>query len=165
MKRQNVSQCHGYLLLEVLIAVVLLSVIAVSILPTINFMLTRSRRSTFDSQASLVLQAGMEGTYHIFMDNWQAYPHGRYKLISDISTSDKPRWILLPLAPDEEHLIQSKYKRVIEIQPITRDPQTGVQGPGNTDPDSRAVVTKVSWDEAGIAKNISAQLLLVKLGG
>ncbi|RJR14585.1 hypothetical protein C4579_04805 [Candidatus Microgenomates bacterium] len=147
---------RGYLLMETLVAVVLFSLVMISVIPTVNFMLKRSRRAVSDSDAALLLQEGMEATYTIFLSDWDAYGDGTYHLES--VTSPSTHWELLP----GNEILEAKFTRTIEINEVRRSNVTGEQlETGVIDPNSKIIKTTINWDEAGIPYNISAELLVI----
>jgi type II secretory pathway pseudopilin PulG len=164
--KQLTSQ-YGYLILETLISSALLGVIVVAIIPTINFMLLRSKRAIVDTQAALVAQTGLEATYHIFLNlsDWNTYSAGTsYQLLTNLENPISPKWELAALPSGSTQMIQSKYERTITISTVSRDINTGAQlATGTIDPNNRKITTTVSWTQAGIKKQISAELLLTKV--
>ena len=152
------KRLQGYILLEALVALAIMGFLVISILPSIGFLLQRSRAAAVNTDANLVLQQGMEVAYNVFSvgANWSpdTYPNGTYQVILD-STGTKPTWTLTP-APNE--LVQGKYTRTITIGPVYRDTQGKIQPSGDIDPRSKRVTVSVQW--APLAP-ISAQLLLI----
>jgi type II secretory pathway pseudopilin PulG len=159
MRQKTKLFARGYLILESLIALVVLGVIIASVIPTVNFMLRRTQRSKYDTQASLLLQEGMEVVYNIFATDWNAYGPGSYKIVID-SSGSQPVWSLMH---GTENNIAAKFMRKIEILPVNRDASTGDMGGGPPDGNSRMVKTTIQWQENGNPVEISAQLLLTNL--
>ena len=164
---------QGFLLIEALVAIVLLSIVVVSVFPTLDFMVRRSKTSTFNVEANLLLQEGIEVPYNIFLGDWSAMgsdPQGQYKT-AEVLESGREHWALLPCSPDPndctsdpDTLLEAKYRRIITLSPVLRDPVTGVQQSGGiSDQFSRKIMTTISWDENGTPKSVSGELLLVNL--
>lgn len=151
------NRTAGYLLLEALIGIAVFGVLVTMLLPTIGFLLQRSRASIANTDANLVLQEGIEVPYNIFSANWNAYPNGTYAIAEDF-TSGSPRWSLISQASD---VIDGKFTRIIEISPVTRNPISGIQGTGEVDPNSRTVKTTVSWKQGQQTNTVTASLLLI----
>ena len=157
----------GFLLLESLLALTILGILMVSIFPTVSFMFKRQRRTKYDAQASLLLQEGIEVAYNVFSanSNWDLYTSDVYKIVP---TGTNLTW---SLEHGSEITLQTRFTREIRIVPVCRNavhervdwnPDTGsCPAASAVDPGSRAVRTKVSWDEPG-AKPLIAELLLTK---
>lgn len=151
---------YGFLLLETLIAMAILGMIVVMIFPTLNFMLRRSKASGFDTQASLLLQEGMEIAYNVIQSNWSVYPtnavyHPSLSLVANA-------W---QLAPNSD-MVEGKYTRSIELLSVCRstsDPHytTGAcVAPRTPDSSSLVIRTTISWEENMNTKEIHGELLL-----
>lgn len=150
----------GYLILETLIAITALAFVVINVFPAINFMLRRSKVTSAESQAGLLLQEGLEVPYNIFLTNWNAYGLGDYKISQSASNWE--------LVPGTESDIQAKFTRKITISQIYRDSNGKIINAGDIgailDVNSRVVVVTISWDEAGVPKTpITGKLLLFNL--
>jgi hypothetical protein len=142
--------------LEILISALIMGIVIASVFPTLGFLLRRVKRSSDDIQANLLLQEGMEITYAALVTDWSAFGNDSYKTSLDL-TAPEPSWTILPAAED---VIEAKYHRTITVSPITRDEVSGVIGPGSVDPASRMVTTTVTWESAGVTKQIHADLIV-----
>jgi type II secretory pathway pseudopilin PulG len=147
----------GYVLLEALLGIAIFGILVTMLLPTIGFLLQRSRISIANTDANLVLQQGIEVAYNVFSAHWDAYPTGTYAIAEDL-TSGVPRWTLID-QPSE--VVDGKFTRVIEISQVKRNPTTGISGSGDVDPYSRMVKTTVFWQQGEEKNLISADLLLI----
>lgn len=154
---RNKHARSGYLLIEVLVALTILGVLVASAMPTIGFLLKRTRKARNDIQAQHVLQEGVEIAYAVLTNDWSSVPPGTYVAAVD-TTGTIPHWTLFPGGDDT---IQSSYTRVLEIREINRNETTGTIGPGPVDPNSRRINSSVSWTEGGKKKELSASLLVV----
>lgn len=152
---------RGYLILEILVASVLLGLVAVSVFPTVNFMFRRTRRAKYDTQASILLQEGVEVTQNIFSSAWDLYGYGDYHLVLDQTDSSRFKWAL---EAGQETGIEARFDRIISILPVCRDKVKGTRDtPGcEIDQGSRLIKTTISWQENSETKQLNAGLLLVK---
>ncbi len=166
MKKRN-----GFTLLEVLIALVFLSIVIMTFLPILGWLISRSRASAYGTEASLVLQEGMEATYNILLadwdTNWTRYPEGIYHLAVNV-TANPQTWALLP---GSESGVETHFTRQIEILPVCREQGNGGRLPGNCpigaatrDNNSKVIRTTVSWPEQGRTKSVESELLVTYLG-
>ena len=154
----------GFLILEAIIAIGILSIVLVTVFPSLNFFLKRARRSQNETQATLLLQEGQEVAYHVFSTtpNWDVYTigatyipvhNGMWELIAGVEAN-----------------LETLYTRKIEIQAICRNPSSGEQmnipscsaTHPQFDATSRLVVTTVSWEENGTSQELTAELLVTK---
>src|SRR5690606_24612933 len=103
-----------------LIAVLVLSMVVLSIFSTMSFLTNRGRRSSYESDANLLLQEGMEVAHGAITSNISQYPEGTYFPAYDTNTDS---WILLP---GTEENIRTRFERSVEIKNVCRDPETGV---------------------------------------
>ena len=158
---------RGFLIIEALIALVMLGMIIVTVFPTVNFMLKRSRRTRYDAQASLLLQEGQEVAYHVFANstNWDMYTTGvSYKPVHNGS------WALIQ---GEDTLLETRFSRTIIIQPVCREKTSHRQAAVSEctlhptdyeiDGTSRIARTSVSWDDISGKQTLIADLLLIKI--
>lgn len=156
------KQSRGYLLLETLISIVMLGMIVVAVFPTVSFLVRRSKRSVYDTQASLLLQEGLEVAYNVFFTSstWDAYlTDGRsYKPVHNGAWS---------LIEGTDVGLETRFDRTIVVNQVCRDAASkGEQvicPAGTVDPNSKNVVTTVIWEENGLPKSITASLLLLRI--
>ncbi len=152
----------GFLILETLISVVLLGIIVVSIFPTLNFMLMRVKRSSFDAQASQLLQEGTEISQNVLFSGWDNYYTGvTYHPVLNLAEN------IWELEPGPESGIEGKFDRSIELISVCRIPNNpSAYTTGDClnsyvlDPFSLVVRTTVSWPESGRIEKIQSNLLL-----
>lgn len=162
--RFNFLTRRGFLVLEAIISIAILSVVLVTVLPSFNFLLTRARRSQNETQATLLLQEGLEVAYHVFATshNWDGYTIGTSYIPVHNGT-----WELVAGVDVD---LETLFTRKIEIQAVCRNPSTGVQmnlpSCSTTHPrfddTSRLVVTTVSWNESGKNQELTAKLLVTQ---
>jgi len=164
---------HGFLILEAIIAIAILSMVLVTVLPSLNFFLKRARRSRNETQATLLLQEGQEVAYHVFASttNWDLYTIGTlYKPVLTGPVGSE----MWELGAGEDTGLETLFNRKIEIKAVCRHPATSAQ-PGEIldvpgcseshglfDPTSRNLITTVSWDEGGTVQTLTAKLLVTK---
>ena len=75
---------NGYILLEALVAIAVMGFLIISVLPSVGFLLQRSRGSVVNTDANLYLQEGMEVAYNVFAADWDT-PNGTYMVAVDNS--------------------------------------------------------------------------------
>lgn len=156
MKRTQQSS-KGYLILEILIATAIFGLIIVSVVPTLGFLLKRVVRTNDDISASLILEEGIETAYNVLTTHWGQYPDAHY-IVSVDTTGPSPVWTLIE-GPEDK--LQAKYTRTISIEGVSRDKTTGKMGAGIVDPNSRIIVSEVTWNTGGKDQKVSARLLVV----
>jgi len=161
----------GFVLIEVLISFAILSILVATFLPILAWLISRTKASAYDAQASLVLQEAIEVSYNVMAGGWDGdwskYPQGIYHPAVDMGVSPAI-WTLLP---GVETGIEAKFNRQIEIQPVCRNNGTGEKLNGNCpedagtrDNNSKIFLATVGWTENGRPKSISAELLVTNLG-
>lgn len=151
----------GFFLIEALLSIVIFSVLLLSLFSMISFLQRRSVRSTFESDASILLQDGMEIAHSSLLANWTGYQDSTYFPVFD---ADRNTWILVQ---GEETELEARYSRKIELKRVCRNANTGERiefgsvCTGDLDPNSREITTTVSWTEVEEQKEISASLLVI----
>ena len=147
----------GFLIIEVLLAIVILSMIFLTLFTVLSFTTNRTEKSKYDSQAASVLQQGVELTRTTLLANWTATTEGTYFPIYDANTD---QW---GLTKGTEALIQGRFTRVIKIKSVCRNSADGVQVSCPLSPvDSRSKIIDVaiSWNEGGAVKTVESTLLV-----
>jgi len=161
----------GFTLIEVLVSLAILAILLTTFLPLLGWLISRTRATEYDAQASLVLQEAMEVSYNVMAGSWDrswsVYPAGIYHPSLDVSMSPE-KWILVS---GNETGVEARFDRKIEILPVCRNQGNGDILPGvcnmhagTVDDNSKMVVGTVEWKENGRPKSISAQLLVTYLG-
>lgn len=154
---------NGYFLIEALLSLVIFSILLLSLFSMISFLQRRTVRSSFESDAVLVLQDGMEIAHSVLVSDWLSYKDGLYHPAFD---ADTDTWVLV--AGPEEGL-EARYSRSIEVKNVCRDARTGERIDSNgvcladLDRNSRELTVTVSWLEEGEVKNIDAKLLVLNV--
>lgn len=154
----------GYFLIEALLSVVIFSMLLLSIFSMISFLQQRTVRSSFESDATLLLQDGMEIAHSVLQSNWN-YPDGVY-YPSFMVDGNNSAWTLVE---GEEINLEARYGRKIELKRVCRDQTTGDRiaytgvCTGALDSSSREIITTVSWMEENQPKSITASLLVIKI--
>lgn len=154
---------RGYFLIEALLSVVIFSVLILSLFSMLSFLQNRTVRSTFESDATALLQDGMEITHSALLSNWTLYPDGTYYAAFN---PDENAW---ELTPGEGAVLETRYSRKIELKKVCRDANGKKVGSGGVctvpnvqDAYTREVTTTVSWLEEGVPKQIEATLLVLR---
>ena len=163
MHINNNSRKKGFVILEALLSIVVLSMVVLSVVPMLSYLLKRTARSRYEPQAALLLQEAIEISYNIFISDWNAYPvDGTYHP----GKSGSGKWVLFT---GTQNNLETIYTRSIEVKRACRDNDGKlIEGPvctGTKDNDSRVITAKVTWDDAGEIKDLTAKILLVDLEG
>ena len=163
----------GHLLLEALLAVFFLSIVSVSLLPAVNFLMQRSKQSQLDTDASLLVQEGIEATYNVFLNinkfsEINSTNPGKSYELSLEPGADHDIWTLVnDTGPRGEQITGTPFTREIVISDVYRKGSDGekTNHPNDSvDPGSKEVVVTVSWtDSLGRNQSVDAKLLVVNL--
>jgi len=149
----------GFFLIEALISIVIFTMLLLSLFSMISFLQRRIVRSNFESDAGLLLQEGMEIGRTTVLAGWSEYTNGTYHPVFD---EDAKSWTL---SVGSESALQAKYNRSIEVKEVCRDVSgekiEGVPCAGSYDKHSREITTKLTWQEKGEEKSLSASLMLI----
>lgn len=153
----------GFIMVEILLALVIFSMIFITLFGTISFLQRRTERSRYDSQASSYVTDGMEIAHNALLNDWNAYPDGVYSPAFD---ADSKSWILVT---GGETALATRFDRAISIVSVCRDTINGERKPllsggacqsGKKDLTSKEVTVTLNWKEVNLDKNISARLLV-----
>lgn len=155
--------------MEVMISITVLTMVTVSVLPIVGWLISRGRNFANENRAGFLLQEGMEVGYNVFLDKWDdefvVYPEGIYH--PAVSVADgQDSWVLLPGAQDG---LETRFSRKIEVGKVCRDQTSGewsefpCSGTNVFDEKSRIIKTSVYWNESGKPTSVNAKLLLTKL--
>ena len=153
----------GFLILEALISVVILSMVLLSLFSMISFLQRRTTQSDFDSDASLLMQEGIEITHTVLISNWNSFPDGEYMPVFDADTQN---WILIE---GNEEGLQGIFNRTITLKKVCRNSVDGVlldvpgMCTGLVDENSRIIETRIEWEDRGSAEVAQTSLLVFKL--
>lgn len=151
----------GFLIIEVLIAIVILSMVLLTIFSMIRTSQIRAQKTDFNSEMAILSQNGIEIASDNLKNNWTV-PQGTYYPIFD-SGGSTPTWIL---TPGDETNLETRFTRKIEIKSVCRnssgdrvdeDPCSG-----EIDENSRLVVVTVGWMNTDFGSPVSSELLVVK---
>lgn len=157
------KQNRGFLLLEALLAVVVLSMVVFSLFSMVGFLQRKTTSSSFESRAALLVQEGTEIAHTFLLSNW-SIADGAY---APVFVADNNSWELEAGADTE---LESLYTRVIHVSRVCRNPNNGdIIDEGKTscsgviDPYLRRITTEVEWPERAEKKTIKASLLVLNL--
>jgi len=143
-------------------AIVLFSMVVLTLFGMLSFLQRRTQVSTFEANAGILMQEGMEIAHNALIANWGSYPDDTYKPV--FVEVDK-RWDLLP---GEETEIQTRYSRKIKLSQVCRNTSNGEQIElsscaslgGVIDKNSKLVITTIGWMEKGAPKELTASFLV-----
>ena len=152
----------GYFIIEALLSIVIFTTLLLSLFSMISFLQRRVVRSSFESDAGLLLQEGTEIARTSLLSNWNSYTSGVYH---PVFNADSETW---DLAPNEEADLQARYKRKIEISQVCRDAageRLTMDGgcAGEIDKYTKSIVTTLEWEENSETQSLSAELLVLNL--
>jgi len=168
----------GYLIIEILITIVIISMVFISVVSMIRFLQVRTAKSDWDTEASVLLQQGMEAAHSALLNDWgdgedNGYDDGTY---DPIFNDGKGVW---ELKTDKEENLGTKFERRIEVSFVCRDINDAGkvigdvadkfdcgQKSGEVDDDySRYLKGIVTWNEAGKERSVEAILLVLNPTG
>jgi len=155
--RKTKNNTNGFMIIEVLLAIVILSVLFLSLFSMMSFLATRTERSKFDAQAAALMQEGIEVSRNTMIANWAGFPAGSYYPLFD---ADLGRWVL---KPGQEGLLQGRFERVLTVSNVCRGAVEGLQvdcPAGQLDSQSKRVTVTIKWKEASTDKSVEAKLLI-----
>lgn len=145
----------GYIILEAMLAIVVLSMVVLSVIPMLSFLLRRTSISAYEAQAGLLLQEGVEATYNILISKWNASPTSGEFHPGKGSTG---AWVLFP-GPQTN--LETRYKRsVIISKNCTNYKNETIDTTGQV---CREIKSTVSWQENDETKEISTTLNVINL--
>lgn len=164
------SANQGFTLIEAVVSIAAVAIVATSLFPLIGWLVTRFRGVEVNSLAARMLQEGMEATYSVFLNEWDAgrttFPDGEYHPVVEISGGDEI-WTLLP---GSQTGLEARFERKVTLEPVCRNAGNGNIIPGACDVSSplydsysRWVRGTVSWVERDKVKEVTAKLLLTSL--
>lgn len=155
MKRNS-----GFLIIEVLLAIVILSMVFLSIFSTLSFLANKTEKSKFDTQAASLMQEGMEQTRSSILANWKSFSPGEYYPVFNNATKT---WTI---TEGNEGVLEGRFTRVISLEKVCRNKSDeGTQSNcsiGVEDLQSKIIKVKISWKEGNTDKNAEASLLVFK---
>ncbi len=156
----------GYLLIEALLGLTLLSIVVVTGVSLIQFMQTRSKYTKTGFTANVLLQEGMEVAYNLISNDISAYASGFYHPDTDLSNPSFPKWKL----SGGSEVVSGTFTRIVELADVCRDSQKNqvdcTQSGATVDSDSRKVAVTVTWSEGEVAQPpLKSELLVVVLAG
>ncbi len=157
MRRRN----DGFFIIEVLLAMVILSMVFLTLFSMISFLTNRTDRSKYDTQAAGLLQEGMEVSRNAILANWTTYSAGSYY---PVFNGNSLQWTL---KSGTEGTLKGQFTRSITIENVCRDPnKEGIQTScttGTPDPKSKIITITVSWIEGSVTKEVDSKLLLYRI--
>ena len=153
----------GFLIIEVLLAIVILSTITLSFYSIIRTTQIKTQKTDFESDMAVVAQNGMEISENNLRNNWDMLPPGNYTPAFDSGNNE---WLLIPTVNPETN-IETRYTRTISILNVCRDSRTGQiidQSPcrETEDDNSKIVRVTVGWVNPSFGKPLSTDLLVLK---
>lgn len=151
----------GFLLIEVLLAIVILSLIFVTLFTSLSFLTNRTDRAKFDAEASDLMQQAVEVTRAYMTSNWESVDPGNYKLVFDgVANRYVPR-------SGDEPLLKGRYTRSIYVSQVCRG-SGGIEeecvAGSNIDEKSKKIEVSLIWNEVGIQKEANTSLLVYRVG-
>jgi len=152
---------RGFLIVEVLIALLIFSMIVLSMFSSISFVLLKTERSRYDAEAALLAQEGVEVAYNVMMSG-EELSGGVYWPVVD--ASGKWQMLMTGMAQSD---IQTRYKRTLEVDRVCRKaggvPDAGERvacSAGELDSHSKVIKSVVEWTERDLQKKVETELLV-----
>jgi hypothetical protein len=153
---------QGYMVLEVLIAIVVIAMVLLSVVSMVRSSQLRTKKSDYDAEASALLQEGIEVAHDALVADWSGYPDGIYHPVFDAGNDS---WVLVP---GEETGLKTRFTRSIRLSAVCRDSSTGERKEigefgcvGDIDTISRYAESKITWFEEGTEMEEVATLLIL----
>lgn len=149
----------GLTIIELIVVVAVISSAFIGVFGITNLGLLSQDLTEKKIEASYLAQEGIEAARSIRDQNWgnisSLLTGMDYFLIA--SQSEENEWILTTLNPG---LIDGIFSRIINIDSVLRDSNDDISGSGASDPNSRKITVKISWDQRGVKKEIDVPLYL-----
>lgn len=146
LDRNTIKREQGLSIVEVIIAIGIFSIISFSIVSLILGNYTLLERGGEITEASLLVDQGIEAVRSIYSNNWNDEMYDRSAVYYDVD-----RWRLMGAGTIEDI---GKYRRTIDFFPVYRNANLDVVSATTSgailDPLSKKVRVDISWD---IAKN------------
>jgi len=145
----------GIVLAEVLVSVFILSVILVVLISANNLYLKSSSSNILSAQAAYLSEEGIEATHTIINRSWSGF--------SSLSTSTT-YYLYFSATSSSWNLVTSTssatltgiFTRKIKIYSVSRDLDHKIVNSGGTnDPNTKRVISEISWLDRGQAKTRS----------
>jgi hypothetical protein len=159
-----IKKNSGFLIIEVLIALVILTTVTLSIYTLVRTTQIKTTRSDFSADMAILAQNGMEIASDNLRSDWDAVPEGSYYPVFD---SDLNTWGLVPLADPQETGIEARYTRNIQVKNVCRSNATGEileesLCSGTIDKTSKLIEVNVGYMNPNFGKPLSTDLLVIK---
>jgi type II secretory pathway pseudopilin PulG len=152
----------GFLIIEVLIAIIVLSTTLLSVFAMIRTSQIKTQKSDFGSEMVILAQNSIEIAVDNLKNNWISFPVGTYYPAFD---SAHNTWELIPTNGTETN-IETRYTRKIEIKSVCRDLKGNLfqntPCPGKIDENSKFVSVDIGWVKPDFGKPFSTKLLVIK---
>lgn len=158
MEIQNPKK--GISMLEIIIAIFIISVALTSLLGLISFSLRTGDLIKQTTRANSLAQEAMEAVRN-FRDNTAWATTGIATLTTGVSyypnktTESPPKWDLI----QGEEIIDG-FARKIVFEKVYRDDQDNIADSGTEDPNTKKVIVTVSWQKRGISHQIEVSTYL-----
>lgn len=150
----------GFTIIEVLLAIVVVTVVLLSVFSIIKSTQIRTQTSDHATDMTILVQNGIEIASDNLKNNWDSVTPGNYKAVFEESENT---W---KLTPGEETDLDSKFTRKIAISSVCRDINGEITQndpcDGTIDYDSKIVKVSVDWTNSIFGDPIVAELLVIK---
>jgi Tfp pilus assembly protein PilV len=159
------SNKTGAILLEAILGLIVFTMVVLSVIPMISFLLRRTEQSKYEAQAAILLQESLEASYSVLTKdtgNWQRYV-GQYEVKRGVTN-----WVLTHSTSDAAEHLQTRFDRKLTIRTACRDNSgviTNMDNPGcdggTPDRDTKILLVEITWDEGDTPKSLTSNLVLV----
>ncbi len=154
------SHQSGFLIIEALIAILVVTMIMLSLYSAIASIQLSSNRSKYDAEGSLLLQEGMEVAHNALLTDWN-YGNGTY------APAYNEMYNSWELVSGEETDLHSRFTRRLVISHVCRDSAGEIVDglsetcPGFTlDLNSKTVTGTIEWKDGPNFRSHSVTLLV-----
>lgn len=152
------SQSAGFLVVEILVAISIVTAAILTAMSVSQKSITVSRQSVHTTQAAFLLEEGAEAVRVMRDNNWTNIS-GLTAGTTYYPTFTSGTWTL-STTPNSLGI----FTRTITMQSVTRDNTTkDISGSGTVDPDARLFTVTVSWSEGATTVTKSLQFYIINI--
>lgn len=158
---QNREISKGFFLIEVILAIAILSLVFVGLFTTLSFLTNRTERAKYDAQAADLIQQAVEVVRSSLSTDWDLYAPGDYRLVYDASSG---RWIA---RAGQESILEGRFTRKTSVDRVCRNTdgnRVACGGGVRVDEKSKIINVTLKWSEGTGEKTSQASLLVYRIG-
>jgi len=151
LKNKNQTS-RGFTLVEIIVACAIMSLVSITLMTSATKGIELSDRALKQSQASMLLEEGVEATKSIRDNNWSEISSLSGNNYLSFNTS---LWSLSSSNPVE--IIDGIFTRTVQVSDVYRDNNDDISSTGTLDDDTKRINVIVEWPIHGgtSSKNIT----------